>query len=104
MKSQSDNNESKLGNGRLFSDQENKYLNYFETSIKNYNKLLFSRTFDDMQTESLDVHTVTLGPFPKKILFNFQISSLHDTTVRLQFSFKEWKDQLFASTQDEEVR
>jgi hypothetical protein len=75
-------------------EKDRKYLNYFEQSLRRHNKLLFNLTFDDMRSESLDCLSVSLGPFPKKINFNFEVTTLFGKDLRLNFSFREWARQL----------
>jgi hypothetical protein len=56
---------------------ERNYLNYFEKSLRRYNKLQFNSVFDDMRSENLELYSVAMGPFKQKpsSLLNFEIST-----------------------------
>ena len=48
-----------------------------------------------MRSESLDLHSVSMGPFAKKIdAFNFEVAYLHGSIVKTVFSLKEWHKML----------
>ena len=63
-------------------------MSYFESSLRSHNYLSFNRVFEDMKGESLELHTVSLGPFPSKLSnFNLDISLLvKQQEVKLIFS------------------
>lgn len=44
-----------------------------------------------MRSESLDLHSFSMGPFPRKMeAFNFEISFLHGKVAKKVFEYKEW--------------
>lgn len=42
------------------------YLNYFEKSLRQYNRLQMNSVFDDMRGEHLELYSVAIGPFKEK--------------------------------------
>jgi hypothetical protein len=53
------------------------WVNHFETSLRRFNYLNFNTVFEDMQSESLEMSSFALGPFPKKEnIEKFEISLL----------------------------
>ncbi len=97
-------------NTRLFDKtvQQNKNKemteSYFEKSLCSHNYLSFNRVFEDMKSESLELHTISMGPFPMKISnFNLDISLLiKQQEVKSIFSLNQWR-QLNQDLEDIDV-
>jgi hypothetical protein len=50
---------------------------FFEKALREYNYLNFAKIFEDMRGEMLDLSTLCLGPFDKKIDFDIILSTLY---------------------------
>ena len=57
----------KLDENATDDEKNRKYENYFEKSLRRYNKLQFNRVFDEMRQEMLELYSFCLGPFKQKI-------------------------------------
>ena len=63
----------KLADGKPLKKHES----FFELALKKHNQLMFNRIFEDMRSESIDVHSVCFGPFPYEYdRFEIKISAL----------------------------
>ena len=41
---------------------------FFETALKRRNYMSCSGVFEDMENETLDIHSLCIGPFPTKVV------------------------------------
>jgi ABC-type molybdate transport system ATPase subunit len=56
----------KLFENAAYDELQRDYLNYFEKSLRQYNKLQMNSVFDDMRSEHLELYSVAMGPFKEK--------------------------------------
>jgi hypothetical protein len=57
--------------------EKEQWGSYFEQSLRRHNFLAFNRIFEDMNSETLEMQSFCLGPFPmKQNNFNIEIALL----------------------------
>lgn len=66
---------------------------FFETALIRRNFMSCSGLFEDMESETLDLISVCVGPFPQKVnSLDVSISTLQQDAIKQIFSWKKWEE------------